>query len=119
MDALPWLNYLPAAIAPWKRKAAKWFHELVDLHVESYNEALEREDWNWAKYFEQATEVQSMTEQQIAWDIGILADAGVETVSATIMLFVLAYVAHPEWLLKAQKELDEVVGSQRLPELEI
>ena len=116
VDALPWLNYLPAAIAPWKRQAAKWFHELDDLHVKSYNEALGRESWNWAKDFERAAEAQSMTEQQIAWDVGILADAGVETMSATLMIFVLACVAHPEWLTKAQKELDEVVGSERLPE---
>ncbi|CAN9182619.1 unnamed protein product [Alternaria alternata] len=114
VDALPWLNYLPAAIAPWKRQAAKWFHELDDLHVKSYNEALGREGWNWAKDFERAVEAQSMTEQQVAWDVGILADAGVETMSATLMIFVLACVAHPEWLAKAQKEIDQVVG-ERLP----
>ncbi|CAN9395563.1 unnamed protein product [Alternaria alternata] len=114
VDALPWLNYLPAAIAPWKRQAAKWFRELDDLHVKSYNEALRREGWNWAKDFERATEAQSMTEQQVAWDVGILADAGVETMSATLMIFVLACVAHPEWLAKAQKEIDQVVG-ERLP----
>ncbi|CAG5177572.1 uncharacterized protein ALTATR162_LOCUS8299 [Alternaria atra] len=116
VDALPWLNYLPAAIAPWKCKVAKWFHELDDLHVKSYKEALKREGWNWAKDFERATEAQSMTEQQVAWDVGILADAGVETMSATLMIFVLACITHPEWLPKAQKELEEVVGSERLPE---
>ena len=36
--------------------------------------------------------------------------------SATVMIFVLACVAHPEWLAKAQMELDKVVGSERLPE---
>jgi cytochrome P450 len=57
-----------------------------------------------------------MTEQQVAWDVGILADAGVETMSATLMIFVLACIAHPEWLPRAQKELDKVVGSERLPD---
>lgn len=42
LDALPWLNYLPAAIAPGKRQAAKWFHKFDDLHVQSYNEAFGR-----------------------------------------------------------------------------
>jgi len=102
LDALPWLNYLPAAIAPGKRQAAKWFHEF--------------EGWNLAKDFERAIEAQSMTEQQVAWDVGILANAEVEIMSATLMVFGLACVAHPEWLAKAQMELDRVVGSERLPE---
>ena len=52
VNALLWLNWLPAATAPWKCKAAKWFHDLDDLQVKSYNRKLKDEGWNWTKYFE-------------------------------------------------------------------
>jgi cytochrome P450 len=41
--------------------------------------------------------------------------AGFETTSATIIAFILLMVNHPRVLQKAQKEMDEVVGTDRLP----
>jgi hypothetical protein len=118
VDALPWLNYLPVALAPWKKTAAKWFGMWTDLHQANYRHALKREGWNWSKDFQKAKEAQSMTEEQVAWDVGILCDAGVETTSTTLQIFVLACVAQPHWILTAQKELDDIVGIDRLPEFE-
>jgi cytochrome P450 len=59
-----------------------------------------------------------MTEEQVAWDVGILCDAGVETTSTTLQIFVLACVAQPHWIPTAQKELDDIVGIDRLPDFE-
>ena len=39
-----------------------------------------------------------------------------ETTVLTVMTFVLAMVMHPDVQLKAQKEVDSVVGPDRLPE---
>ena len=39
-----------------------------------------------------------------------------ETTASTVMTFVLAMVLHPDVQLKAQKEVDLVVGPDRLPE---
>ncbi|KAF1831793.1 cytochrome P450 [Decorospora gaudefroyi] len=118
VDALPWLNYLPAPLAPWKKTAATWFQMWDSLHQTNLRDAQKREGWNWAKDFVAAKEFQSMTEEQIAWDVGILCDAGVETLSTTLQIFILACVAHPEWIPRAQKELDEVIGRDRLPEFD-
>lgn len=41
---------------------------------------------------------------------------GVETTHATLLVFVLAMVLHPEVQTKAQEEIDRVVGSDRLPD---
>lgn len=41
--------------------------------------------------------------------------AGVETTAGTLVAFVLAMVTHPEAQIKAQEELDRVVGKERSP----
>jgi cytochrome P450 len=44
--------------------------------------------------------------------------AGVDTMSATLTVLFQQLVFHPEVLKKAQKEIDDVVGSDRLPRFE-
>ncbi|KNG45822.1 cytochrome p450 [Stemphylium lycopersici] len=57
-------------------------------------------------------------EWQVEWDLGILADAGVEKTATTLMISVVACVAQRKWVSKAQVELDAVIGSDRLPDFE-
>ncbi|KAF8811261.1 cytochrome P450 [Phlegmacium glaucopus] len=47
---------------------------------------------------------------------GMAYAAGAESTVSTLATFVLAIVTHPEVQVKAQKELDSVVGRDRLPE---
>ncbi|EIW74014.1 cytochrome P450 [Coniophora puteana RWD-64-598 SS2] len=44
--------------------------------------------------------------------------AGEETTGATLIIFILAMVLHPEVQARAQSEIDEVVGTDRLPDLD-
>lgn len=118
VDALPFLNHLPGPLAPWKKTAEDWYQMWAKLHITNLQDALERPGWNWAKDFKNAQEAQEMSEMELAWDLGILCDAGVETTNIQLQIFILACLAHPEFIAKAQKELDNVVGSDRLPEFE-
>jgi len=43
---------------------------------------------------------------------------GEETTGATLIIFILAMVLHPEVQARAQAEIDEVVGTDRLPDLD-
>ena len=47
---------------------------------------------------------------EMAYDLGILADAGLDTTAAVLEVFKLAAVTYPDFTLKAQKELDDIVG---------
>jgi cytochrome P450 len=118
VDALPFLNILPAPLAPWKKTAAEWHELWANLHMTNFQDALKREGWNWTKDFANAKEAQGMSEMDIAWDLGILCDAGVETTTIQLQIFVLACLAHPEWISTAQKELDDIVGNARMPDFE-
>ncbi|KAJ7761244.1 cytochrome P450 [Mycena maculata] len=44
--------------------------------------------------------------------------AGEMTTWSTLSVFLLAMILHPEWQMKAQREIDSVVGDQRLPEFD-
>lgn len=59
-----------------------------------------------------------MTELELAYSVGVLADAGLDTTSVQMRVFTLAALAYPDFVRKAQKELDEVVGPDRLPTLD-
>jgi cytochrome P450 len=118
VDAFPFLNNLPAPLTPWKKTAEEWYQLWANLHMTNLQDALKRDGWNWAKDFTNAKEAKEMTEMEVAWDLGILCDAGVETTNIQLQIFILACLAYPEWISKAQKELDEVVGKSRLPNFE-
>ncbi|KAF3034328.1 hypothetical protein E8E12_005364 [Didymella heteroderae] len=116
VDALPTLNYLPEFLAPWKKTAKVWSEDWEDLHKRNMEDALERPGWNWTKDLCGATEAKQMSPLDISWDLGVVCDAGVETTHCTLEVFTLACLAYPEWIPTAQRELDEVVGSDRLPD---
>jgi hypothetical protein len=118
VDALPFLNYLPGFLAPWKKTAESWYQIEANLHMTNMKEALQRKNWNWSKDFMNAKEAEQMTDVEVSWDLGILCDAGVETTNVTLQIFILACCVHPEFIPKAQKELDEVVGRDRLPDFD-
>ena len=59
-----------------------------------------------------------MSEEELAWGLGALQDAAIETTDVFLQLFVLACVAQPGFMGTAQKEIDEVVGfdGSRMPD---
>lgn len=118
VNSIPVLNYLPKALAPWKTIAEGYNQKWANLHMTNYTDALDRSGWNWAKDFKSSKEAQNMTDLQVAWALGILCDAGVETTNTQLQILVLACVSFPEAAAKAQEELDRVVGNDRLPEFQ-
>jgi cytochrome P450 len=116
VDFLPILNRLPGFLAPWKKTAEKWHEQCTQLATTNLRDALARPGWNWAKDMHNASEAREMTTIDLAWDLDMLCEAGVGTTSDVLQVFALACVAYPAFLPVAQKELDSVVGHDRLPD---
>ncbi|KAG6819142.1 hypothetical protein H0H93_014943 [Arthromyces matolae] len=57
-----------------------------------------------------------ITIEHIQGASGILYVAGAETTSSTMSTFIFALLLHPECQIKAQEEIDRIVGPDRLPE---
>ncbi|CAE6381379.1 unnamed protein product [Rhizoctonia solani] len=56
-------------------------------------------------------------EDQIKWVTGTLFGAGSDTSAATALVFILAMVLNQSVFSKAQAEVDDIVGHERLPEM--
>lgn len=57
-----------------------------------------------------------LSDDQGAYVIGTLFEAGAGTTAAALCSFCLAMVHYPEWQDEMHKEVDEVVGQVRMPE---
>jgi cytochrome P450 len=56
-----------------------------------------------------------LSDNEGAYVIGTLFEAGAGTTSAAMMSFCLPMCHYPDWQRRTQKEVDEVVGSSRMP----
>lgn len=117
VDALPIINYLPKFVAPWKETAERLFKIESDMHLRNLHCGLESKCWNWAKELTKSKEGQSMPRLEMAYDAGVLSDAALDTTAITLDIFVMATLSYPDFMSKAQKEIDAVVGRNRLPDL--
>lgn len=118
VDALPLLNHLPHSLAPWKKTAEKFYQLEKALHLGNMETALGTKGWNWTKEFSKSKEAAQMSEVELAYNLGILADAGLDTTSVQMRMFTLAALSYPQFITKAQKELDSIVGLDQLPTLD-
>lgn len=120
VDSFPFLNYLPKFLAPWKKEAEEYFELERQLHVGNLQKGLSNQKWNFAKHMKDSPEAAGMPEIELAFDLGILADAGLDTSTVALDWFIVAWITSGSrgWVKKAQQLLDEVVGKDRLPSFE-
>ncbi|KAI7216887.1 hypothetical protein KC333_g4590 [Hortaea werneckii] len=119
VDAIPALNYLPRPLAPWKNKAEQLFEQQANLHLGNLSKALQQEGPNVAKLMYASREAKEMTEVELAFSVGVLADAAIDTSAMTLNWLIVAALSNrAEWVQKAQSILDKIVGRDRLPQWE-
>ncbi|KAI0161224.1 cytochrome P450 [Xylariaceae sp. FL1272] len=116
VDTFTWLNYLPKALAPWKKEAEELYELERALHVGNLERGLKSRGWNFSKHMRNSPEGKDMGVEELAFDLGILADAGLDTSTVVLEWFVVAWITcGPRWVPRAQALLDKVVGRDRLP----
>ncbi|KAK4234081.1 Fumitremorgin C synthase [Achaetomium macrosporum] len=119
VDSFPSLNYLPKWLAPWKKKAEELYELERQLHVGNLDKGLNNPGWNFSKHMVESPEPQVMSTEELAFDLGILADAGLDTSTVALGWFIVAWITSgSRWVAKAQSLLDELVGRDRLPTFE-
>ena len=123
VDSLPWLNYLPSALAPWKKEAASIFEKqnrLFGGHMQDVKKqvAAGQDAHCFVKYLVDGQKDSGITDQEIAFLAGVMYGAGSDTTSDAIATFIMTMLNHPEEQRKAQEEIDRVVGRDRLPSFE-
>ncbi|KAM5343546.1 hypothetical protein ACJ41O_012083 [Fusarium nematophilum] len=119
VDSFPSLNHLPRFLAPWKKEAEGLYELERQLHVGNLRKGLGNRGWSFSKHMEKSPEAKDMPEEELAFDLGILADAGLDTSTVALDWFIVAWITSgSRWVHKAQQLLDEVVGGERMPTFE-
>ncbi|KIX95545.1 uncharacterized protein Z520_08665 [Fonsecaea multimorphosa CBS 102226] len=109
VDAIPILNHLPTFLAPWKRYAAKLHDFESELYIGNLKDGLKTASWNWSKQVQEMKESDGMSLKELAYDVGIVYEAGSDTTTMALEVFTLAMILYPDVMKKAQKEIDSVV----------
>ncbi|PCD34812.1 hypothetical protein AU210_007407 [Fusarium oxysporum f. sp. radicis-cucumerinum] len=121
VERYPALKYLPTFLAPWKKEVLQQRQKDIQLYTELMDEVREKvakgtSPTCFAKHLLEEQESLGMSDLEIAYTAGSPFGAGVETSAGSLASFLLACVKFgPQFIPKAQEELDRVVGSDRLP----
>ncbi|KAJ8702954.1 hypothetical protein PTI98_001622 [Pleurotus ostreatus] len=123
LDFFPILRHVPERWAPWKRlsKKAKQIRNAFDqdlfLRCEEAVRSGKRTGCSLESVIESQAEL-GLNRDEVRAMGRVLLDAGTETSASFLHSFVMAMVCYPEVQLKAQAEIDQVLGGDQLPVLE-
>ncbi|KAH0835353.1 Cytochrome P450 family protein [Fonsecaea pedrosoi] len=121
VDLYPFLDYLPGFLAPWRSQAYSIHRELRNFWNVFFHSIEERVKEGTApdcflSRFIQDPESQHLSEIERITVAAELLTAGTETTATTLQWFFKVCAIQSEWIPEAQKELDTVVGRDRLPD---
>lgn len=122
IETFPSLKILPEwMVGNWRTYGTSVFKRTSKVYLGLWRDLKERVDKGIAPacfckdFMTSNSEKQGMDEMQAAFQAGGLVEAGAETTSAFLNIMIRNMVLNPRVVIKAQKELDRVVGPDRLP----
>lgn len=122
VDSFPSLASLPQRLlGNWRSFGKKVFEHDSKVYLELWETLKKEVDAGTAKdcfckdFYLNDPAKQGIDDLLAAYTCGGLVEAGSETTGTTLNNFLLAMVLHPEVVIQAQKEIDQVVGSDRMP----
>ncbi|KAI2608722.1 cytochrome P450 [Hypoxylon fragiforme] len=124
VERYPALKYIPSIFAPWKVQVLKQRQKDIQMYNQLMDEVKEKKAKGtlptcFAKHLLEEQQSLGMSDLEIGYAAGTPFGAGVETSSGSLASFFLACAKFgPQFIPKAQKELDRVVGRDRLPTFE-
>ncbi|KAK7449178.1 hypothetical protein VKT23_013327 [Stygiomarasmius scandens] len=117
---IPWLRYVPASLAAWKRNALEWhahdsrmFGSLLKTVRDDVAKGTAKPSFAASLIEDQGKN--NLSEPENAWLAGTMYAAGAETTAGAMSWYMLAMLAYPEVQKRAQAELDAVIGRSRVP----
>ncbi|KIM36078.1 hypothetical protein M413DRAFT_449400 [Hebeloma cylindrosporum] len=120
VEIFPAMKSLPTWMAPWKKWGLEWYKKDTEMFQGFYDgvsKAMFDGDYKpcFTSSLIERQEAHQLSNHEAAWLAGSMFGAGSDTTSAVLSVFILAMVLYPEVMRKAQREIDTVVGSGRLP----
>ncbi|GAD95937.1 predicted protein [Paecilomyces variotii No. 5] len=124
VELIPAMMYIPECLAPFKQEAKElhriestYFRQLVHEARLKYERNVEEMPASFVRCFFE-DEKWELTEPEVTYILGTLYGGGSGTTANAMQSFILAMCHYPSWQNRLQSELDEVVGSSRVPSFE-
>ncbi|KAJ5496752.1 hypothetical protein N7463_008739 [Penicillium fimorum] len=121
VDQFPVLNNLPGFLAPWQAKAENHYTTKHDLRDKNFRQGLESDAWNISKHLKKTVKKDGldMPMNELAFELGTMIDAALDGTTDSLIWFVVACITQDQgFVARARKEIDAVVGHDRLPVLD-
>ncbi|KAE8389473.1 cytochrome P450 [Aspergillus alliaceus] len=115
VDSFPILKHVPSCFASWKRYADRIHWKTVKMNGANISAAEKGASWNWVKHVRGLKGVETVSEHELVFVFGSIYQAGVDIMTSSLRLFLMACILHPEAVSAAQEELQRVLGNNRLP----
>ncbi|KAJ4346786.1 uncharacterized protein N0V89_010718 [Didymosphaeria variabile] len=120
-DLMPLLRHLPAFVSPWQRYADKLFATQVDLYMRLFHHGRDAPGWNATKQAiatapKHAPADSPVADLDLAFTLATSIQGGMETSPRQILWLFIAAIQNPDFVTRAHKVLDDVVGRNRLPQ---
>ncbi|KAI0302277.1 cytochrome P450 [Russula brevipes] len=120
VELLPWMIHIPERFARWKREGmghykrdTAMFTGLMDAVINDIAKGSERP--SVCSSLIKNSDRSGLSNHEIAWLLGTLFAGGAETTATTLSWWILAMITNPDIQLRAQDELDAIVGRSRTP----
>ncbi|EPS30933.1 hypothetical protein PDE_05886 [Penicillium oxalicum 114-2] len=118
VDQFPVLNNLPGFLAPWKAKAENHYNTKYELRGKNFDRGIQSNAWTISKQLKKSVEKDhhDMPLNELAFELGTMIDAALDGTTDSLVWFVVACITQDQhFVAKARRELDAVVGRERLP----
>lgn len=115
LNYFPGLKHLPKMLSPYQKAAAKVRQYTVPWVHGHMITALERPGWNLAKQSYAIGMKEGSTPREVEVNLETNVYGGIETSPRELMWVIVAAITQRAAVRKAQAQLDEVVGPDRLP----
>lgn len=120
VDIFPAMKNIPSWLATWKREGLEWHRKDSAMFQEFMDEVKTEVDaGNYKPSFAANLYLNNtrhqLTRKEESWLAGTMFGAGAETTAAALSVFILAMRLYPNVMKRAQAEIDDVVGRDRLP----
>ncbi|KAF9463397.1 cytochrome P450 [Collybia nuda] len=120
VEFFPTMIYLPKWMAKWKREGLEWFAKDTKMFGDFLSDVEERASTGNCKPCLASSILENQNklklgDKEAAWVAGMMFAGGSGTTASSMSVFILAMVLYPDVMRKAQAEIDEVVGRDRLP----
>ncbi|KAI0031068.1 cytochrome P450 [Vararia minispora EC-137] len=120
VEFFPFMKYIPASLAKWKRDALEWYRRDTAVLSRLFGDVRRRMVRGenrpcFANTLITNSDRLKLSPEESVWLLGTLYSAGADTSSGIMTWFMHAMVLNPHIQRKAQEELDAVVGRDRMP----